>query len=175
MAVTIAFIVLGGFNSVDQLARGFGKGPIVTGLIFAGVLTLLRMAVSLPFSAYDTFVIEQKYGFNKTSPKTFVLDLIRGTLLGMILGGLIFAGIIYFFENVGVRAWFYSWLIFTVFQVTLTFLAPVLITQVRACTARLKFLYLTRSSHCCSAGLCRQAAESSFVRTYPFSRMVFVG
>ena len=127
LSVTIIFILLGGFNSVDQFARSFGHGEIISGLIFGGTLMLLRLALSVPFSAYDTFVIEQKYGFNKTTGKTFVLDLIRGTLLGMILGGALFAGVIFFFENVGPYAWQLSWVIFTLFQIVLTFLAPVLI------------------------------------------------
>jgi STE24 endopeptidase len=124
---TILFIVLGGFNWADQLARDFHLNTIVTSLVFLGILSILRFLLQLPFSIYDTFVLEAKYEFNKTTPATFVVDIIKGAILGSILGGIIFSGIVYFFENSGPLAWAYSWAAFTVFQIALAYLAPAVI------------------------------------------------
>ena len=77
LVVTITFILAGGFNRIDLMARSFGLGPIGTGLIFTGILALLMFVIDLPFSIYSTFVIEERFGFNKTTVKTFVLDLAK--------------------------------------------------------------------------------------------------
>ena len=122
-----AFILFGGFNAIDRMARGFGLGSIFTGLIFAGLLMLISQMISLPFSIYHTFVIEEKYGFNRTTVKTFILDIFKGWMLTLILGGTAFAGIVWFFERSGSFSWLYCWIAITVFQLFLTFLAPVII------------------------------------------------
>lgn len=127
LVLTVGFIVLGGFNAADHLARSAGLGLLATGLLFCAILLLLRSMVQLPFSLYETFVIEQKYGFNKTTLGTFVADLAKGTLLLALIGSPIFAGITYFFSRVGPRGWLYSWLGFTAVQLLLTFLAPAFI------------------------------------------------
>lgn len=122
---TLAFWVAGGFNWIDLWARGLGWGSIGTGLAFAGALSVLRLILQIPFSAYDTFRIEEKFGFNRTTPRTFVGDLIKGLLLSALLGGLVFAGLIWFFERAGREAWLYAWLAVTAIQLLLTFVAPV--------------------------------------------------
>jgi STE24 endopeptidase len=75
-SATILFILLGGFNRIDALARSFGFGTIITGLIFTGLLVLLSGLIGLPFSIYSTFVIEERFGFNRTTVRTFILDLL---------------------------------------------------------------------------------------------------
>ncbi len=125
--LTIAFILLGGFNLVDQLARSFNQNLIVTGLIFAGILMLASQLLSIPFSVYSTFVIEEKYGFNRTTPKTFILDILKGWVLTLILGGIIFSIILWFFDKVGSLAWVYCWLTVVIFQIVVTFFAPIII------------------------------------------------
>ena len=125
--ISIAFIIFGGFNIVDQFARGFNFGPIFTGLIFAAILLLASQILHIPFSIYETFVIEEKYGFNKTTPKTFILDILKSWLLAAFIGGLILAAILWFFEKVGPWAWLYCWIVVTIFQVILIFVAPVVI------------------------------------------------
>ncbi|MCP4650816.1 MAG: M48 family metallopeptidase [PVC group bacterium] len=125
--ITVIFIFVGGFNFIDQYVRGFGFGSIVNGLLFTGILMLLSQVVNIPFSAYQTFVIEEKFGFNKTTIKTFILDIIKGLVLGAIIGGIAFAGVLWFFEKTGSGAWLYCWLALTVFQLFLVFIAPVVI------------------------------------------------
>ena len=69
LLLLLAFWFAGGFNWLDQWARGFNFGTIETGLIFIGVLVLAKTLISLPFSLYSTFVIEERFGFNKTDAK----------------------------------------------------------------------------------------------------------
>ncbi|MFO7600000.1 MAG: M48 family metallopeptidase [Candidatus Desulfacyla sp.] len=128
--LTIAFILLGGFNGVDHFARGFHLGSIPTGLIFAGALLLISQMVSIPFSIYSTFVIEEKYGFNKTTPKTFVLDILKTWILSAVIGGVLFSGVLWFFEKAGPWAWLWCWMALTLFQICLMFVAPVVILPI---------------------------------------------
>jgi STE24 endopeptidase len=123
----LALILTGVFNLVDLFARCFGLGPILTGLIFAATLGIASAVVNLPFSIYSTFVIEEKYGFNKTTPKTFVLDILKSLLLGIIIGAPVLAAMFWFFEKAGSLAWVYCWIAVTVFQVLLMFIAPYVI------------------------------------------------
>jgi STE24 endopeptidase len=127
LLAALVFLVFGGFNAVDRFARGFDFGPLGTGLIFVGALSALRGLLQLPFSIYDTFVIEERYGFNRTTPRTFALDLLKGLALGVVLGAPIFALIQWFFESAGPNAWLWSWLGVTAFQLLVVFLAPVLL------------------------------------------------
>jgi len=128
--VTIAFILLGGFNLIDQFARGFQLSTIPTGLIFAGVLLLAAQIMAIPFSIYSTFVIEEKYGFNKTTPGTFVLDILKNWVLAAVIGGILFSAVLGFFEEAGPWAWAYCWIAVTLFQVFLLFVAPVVIMPI---------------------------------------------
>ena len=125
--LTILFILIGGFNFVDQYARGFTGSPILAGLIFAGILMLASQLLSLPFSIYSTFVIEEKYGFNRTTPKTLVLDILKSWLLTIVIGGTIFSIILWFFGKAGDLAWIYCWVVVVLIQLVLTFIAPVVI------------------------------------------------
>jgi len=127
LPISIAFILLGGFPWVDGIARSAGFGLIGTGLLFTLILMGLQMLLSLPFSYYSTFVIEERFGFNKTTKATFVLDFIKGLLLSTILLVAILSAILWFFDTAGTNAWWICWIITTAFVGILTFLAPVVI------------------------------------------------
>ena len=127
LVLTLIFLLAGGFNLVDLTARGFGLGPIPTGLLFTALLALLSGALNLPFSLYATFVLEQRYGFNTTTVATFVLDRLKAMLLAALLGGPLLAAILWLFGTLGSKAWLLSWLVITVVILVLQFLAPVLI------------------------------------------------
>jgi len=124
IALTLVFWFAGGFNSLDEIVRSWNLHPIFTGLSYIGILILAKSILSLPFSIYSTFVIEERFGFNKTTPKTFILDLIKGLLLGILLGGPLLAGILAFFQYSGSMAWLYCWIAVTVFTLFVQFIAP---------------------------------------------------
>lgn len=126
-SIILIFILAGGFNFMDKLARSFNLGPIFTGLIFAAVLMLALQLLNIPFSVYHTFVIEEKYGFNRTTAKTFVLDIFKNLILGAVIGGVIFSAILWFFAKAGNWAWIWCWLGVVGFQLFLLFIAPVVI------------------------------------------------
>jgi STE24 endopeptidase len=125
--LTVLFLLLGGFNYIDIWARSFGFGQILTGLLFTGLLGSLSFAVHLPFSLYSTFIIEERFGFNRTSLKTYILDMIKGGLLAILLGAPLLALILWFFINTGNYGWLYCWFGVVAFSIILQFLAPVLI------------------------------------------------
>lgn len=127
LALTVVFIVAGGFNYVDLAARSFGFSSIPTGLLFTGMLALLSTIAGLPFSVYSTFVIEQRFGFNTTTVATFILDGLKALLLAVVLGGPLLAAILWFFETSGSAAWLYCWIAAVAFVLVVQFLAPVVI------------------------------------------------
>ena len=126
----IAFILLGGFNVIDRFAREFGFGAILTGLIYVGILMFINHLVHLPLSVYHTFVIEEKYGFNKTTPWTFIFDLLKNWLLALIIGGVMLSLVLWFFEKTGPLAWLYCWIAITLVQLFLAYVAPVVILPI---------------------------------------------
>lgn len=126
MVILLAFILLGGFAWVVSIAEGVSSGIYIQTIIFTLILMLLSTLQSLPFSIYSTFVIEEKFGFNKTTPKTFVLDIFKNLLLGLVISVPIFLGVIWFFENVAL-AWLWAWAALVVFQMILVYISPVLI------------------------------------------------
>jgi len=125
--LTVLFILFGGFNWIDQVARSYSFDSIVTGLIFTGLLILISGAAGLPFSVYSTFVIEERFGFNKTTWTTFILDIAKSIILAILIGGPLLAFVLWFFETGGPLAWLYCWLVVVTFTIVLQFLAPVLI------------------------------------------------
>ena len=123
----ISFLLFGGFNVVDHVARSAGCGEIGTGLVFTGILIFVGQILHLPSSVYHTFVIEERYGFNKSNIKTFITDLVKTWILMAILGSFLLSGILLFFQKTGDLAWVYVWMLVTVFQLVLMYLAPVVI------------------------------------------------
>ena len=123
----LVFIVAGGFNVVDKLVRIPERGPILTGLMFAGLIVLGLKIINLPFSIYHTFVIEERYGFNKTTPRTFALDMLKSVILTAILGCIVLSGVLWFFEKAETLAWLYCWLGVSIFQIVMFFIAPYVI------------------------------------------------
>ncbi|MGV8946113.1 MAG: M48 family metallopeptidase, partial [Lutibacter sp.] len=107
--VTLLFFIFEGFAFVDHIARSFSDNTIVITLIFFGIIMFASDILSLPFSYYATFVIEEKFGFNKTSKKTFVLDKIKGWLMMIFLGGGILALITWFYQLTTNLFWLYAW------------------------------------------------------------------
>jgi len=127
LAVTIIFILIGGFNFVDDIAVSFGFGDIATGLIFAGIILFAAEILQIPFSAYSVFAIEEKFGFNRMKVKTFIADLVKGWIVGAIIGAALFSAVLWLFTNVEKYAWVYAFAAVVVFEVLITFIYPAVI------------------------------------------------
>ncbi|APY11786.1 peptidase M48 [Seonamhaeicola sp. S2-3] len=117
IVLTLGFLLLDGFEFVDNIARNYSTNPIIIALIFFGIIMIASDILTTPFSYYSTFVIEEKFGFNKTTIKTFFLDKLKGWLMMVILGGGILALIIWFYQVTGKHFWLYAWGLITVFTV----------------------------------------------------------
>ena len=119
LITTLLFFFFDGFSIVDEIARGFSNNIIIITLIFFGIIIIGSDIISIPFSLYKTFVIEEKFGFNKFTKKLFFLDKIKGLLMTIILGGSILSIITWFYEFTGNYFWIYTWLLITTFSVFL--------------------------------------------------------
>ena len=117
LIATLLFFLFNGFAFVDGIARSASNNEIVIALIFFGIIMMAGDILSTPFSYYSTFVIEEKYGFNKTTRKTFFLDKLKGWLMGAIIGGILLGAIIWFYQSTGQHFWLYAWGIITVFTI----------------------------------------------------------
>lgn len=117
LVATLLFFLLDGFAFVDGLARSVSDNEIIVALVFFGIIMIASDIISTPFSYYSTFVIEEKYGFNKTTRTTFFLDKLKGWLMGAILGGIILGAIIWFYQSTGNNFWLYAWGLVTAFTV----------------------------------------------------------
>jgi len=117
LLITLIFIYGGIYNIIDQWLIGFLENKIIIGLLFFGLLTLITDIISLPFSIYSTFVIEEKFGFNKTTYATFFFDKIKGYFLMIIIGAPVLSVILYFFETFPKEySWIYAWALITIFS-----------------------------------------------------------
>jgi STE24 endopeptidase len=122
--ITLAFWFAGGFRYLDSFLRSWNLNPILTGLAYIGILVALRSALWLPFSIYGTFVIEERFGFNKTTPRTYVTDVLKVLGLGVLLGVPVLSGTLAFFQYAGSAAWLCCWLAAMVFVLFMQFIAP---------------------------------------------------
>jgi STE24 endopeptidase len=117
ITLTLAFFFLDGFKIVDDIARSYSDNSIVVALIFFGIIMLGSDILTSPFSYYRTFVIEEKFGFNKTTKATFFLDKLKGLFMTAIIGGGILALIIWFYQITGKNFWLYAWGLVAAFSI----------------------------------------------------------
>lgn len=117
LSFAVSFILLytGAFGAIDEWLRQFFQHEIVLALAFFGLLYLASDILTIPFQIYSVFGIEEKFGFNKTTPKTFVVDKLKGYLLGIIFGGLIISLLLWLILSLGQAFWIYFWVAIAVF------------------------------------------------------------
>ncbi len=120
----LAFIFLGGFYQLYALVETLQWSPIPTGLLYAATLLLAHLILGLPANLYKTFVIEERFGFNKTTPRLFFTDLLKSLLIGALLGALTLSGLIWFFTHAGPFAWMIAWAAMSALQLFLVYAAP---------------------------------------------------
>ena len=113
----VAILCLGGFVWLDDLLRRITENPILLALLFFGIIGFISSLVMTPFELYGTFVIEEKFGFNTTTMKTFILDKLKGWLLGILIGGGILALIIWIYTTTGNYFWLIVWGVITLFMI----------------------------------------------------------
>lgn len=115
--LTIGFLWFNGFEWVDQLARNYSSQPIIVALLFFGIIMIASDVLSTPFSYYKTFIIEEEFGFNKTSKVTFIKDKIKGLVMLVVIGGGILALIVWIYHLTQESFWIYAWIVITLFTV----------------------------------------------------------
>jgi len=120
LVLTLGFFFFKGFAWVDGFARSYSQNDITVALIFFGVIMIGSDLLNTPFSYYRTFIIEEKYGFNKSSKKLFLIDKIKGWLLSVIIGGGVLAIILWFYQKTGDFFWVYTWAFIGVFTIFMT-------------------------------------------------------
>ena len=107
----LLMLFFNGFAQLDAWVHGVTQNPILAALLFFGILALVYELLTLPFSIYGTFVIEEKFGFNKTTPGLFVADKLKGLLLSAVMGGAILSALVFFYQKTGGMFWIYAWVL----------------------------------------------------------------
>jgi STE24 endopeptidase len=115
LLLILVVIHTGLFGVLDHFVRIQTNQPIFAGLLFFGIIFVIQDVINLPFSIYSTFVIEEKFEFNRTTPKTFVVDKLKGYALTIVLGSMVIVPILYFFETFGPSGWWIAWVLVTLF------------------------------------------------------------
>ncbi len=117
LLLTLGFLFFDGFEYVDTIARIYSENPIIIALLFFGIIMMASDIISTPFSYYKTFVIEERFGFNKSTKKLFIIDKIKGLVMMAIIGSGLLALIVWFYQATGTCFWLYAWGLITVFTV----------------------------------------------------------
>ncbi len=115
--LTISMFIFNGFAWLDVFLRQYIDSEIWLALAFFAVIGLASFIVSLPFSIYDTFVIEEKFGFNKITPKIFIFDTIKSILVSAIIGGGLLALIILIWQETSTWFWLLAWILISLFSI----------------------------------------------------------
>jgi STE24 endopeptidase len=155
MVLLLGFWLLGGYDWLDRVLRSAHLGVIFTGLLYLGVLYFAKWLLALPLEIYETFRIEERFGFNKTTPATFAGDQVKSLLLSAILGGALLALVLDILQHSGPLAWLYAWTAASVLLIAMVYAAPALILplfnkmtpledgelrrEIMACAQRLRF------------------------------------
>jgi STE24 endopeptidase len=117
LAMILLMLFFSGFAFVDDLVRNVARHPILVALLFFGLLMFASDLINIPFSLYDTFVIEERFGFNKTTVRTFILDKLKSWMLGIIMGGGILAVIVWFYTLTGNNFWIFAWIFISIYTI----------------------------------------------------------
>lgn len=116
-ALILLILFTGGFAWLNRLVMRITENPLLQSLYFFGILLLASSIFNLPFSYYRTFVIEERFGFNKSSRKLFFTDQIKSLLISILLGGILMSAMILFYQKTGKNFWWYAWIVLAVFSI----------------------------------------------------------
>lgn len=123
----LGWTIFGGLELLDGAWRGAGWGPLATGIAVLLSAVLLMSVLDLPFSAYRTFVIEQRFGFNRSTVGVFVVDLLKGALLLVLIGGPLAALVLWIMGAAGALWWLYVWIVWFSFSLLMMWAYPSII------------------------------------------------
>lgn len=126
-AIMILALGFGWFAVLDQWVRDRFDNQIVISLVFIASLSVISWVLNLPFQLYSIFGIEARYGFNKTTPKTFITDTIKGTVLTILLGGGLLTAILWLYQELGSNFWIYAWGVVATFSLLMFMFGTTLI------------------------------------------------
>lgn len=124
VVILLIWTLGGGIQSLNILAQQFGQNEILTGVVFFALFAIMSLLLGLPQSIYSTFVIEERFGFNKTDAKTFLIDMFKGLALGAVIGLPLLYGILWIMQALGDFWWAYAWGLLTIFQFVLIWAYP---------------------------------------------------
>ncbi|NOQ87411.1 MAG: M48 family metalloprotease [Gammaproteobacteria bacterium] len=130
VALLLIWTLGGGLQWLDQNILALDLSPIFTGIAVILVFTFISALLDLPFSIYSTFVIEEKFGFNRTTIKTFIIDMIKGSLLGLAIGVPLLYVILWLMEQTGDQWWIYTWLVICGFSIFMMWVYPTWIAPI---------------------------------------------
>jgi len=130
VALLLIWTLGGGLQWLDQTILALELSPILTGIAVILAFTFISAALDLPFSIYSTFVIEEKFGFNRTTVKTFITDMIKGSLLGMAIGVPLLYVILWLMQQTGEQWWIYTWLVISGFSLFMMWVYPTWIAPI---------------------------------------------
>jgi STE24 endopeptidase len=120
LAILLLMLYFNGFAMVDQWVRGISEQPVLMALLFFGVLAFIMDIITIPFDIYETFVIEENFGFNKTSPKLFIVDKLKSWLLAIIIGGGLLSLVVWIYTVFGSSFWLVVWGVLAALMVFIT-------------------------------------------------------
>lgn len=115
--VIITMIAAGGFAFIDSVIRDFSSHMVLISLLFFGIIGLASDLINIPFSFYDSFVIEKKFGFNTMTTRTFITDHIKSWFIAILVGVPVLGLITWFYYRTGHSFWIYAWLLIAAFSV----------------------------------------------------------
>jgi STE24 endopeptidase len=118
--ITLLMFALGGFAWLDGLVQQYVQHPVLTPIVFFAILFIGNDIIGIPFDWYDTFVIEERFGFNKVTPKIFILDKLKGYAMTIILGGGLLYLIIWIYTLTPTYFWLLAWAVVTAFSLFMT-------------------------------------------------------
>lgn len=128
--ILIGWTLLGGLDVLNSWITSLELSPTLTGTVFILAFSFINSILSLPESLYTTFVIEEKYGFNKTTLKIFFTDMIKSSILGLIIGTPLIYGILWIMDSLGEYWWAYAWAFLSIFQLLLMWIYPTFIAPI---------------------------------------------
>lgn len=120
----------GGLEFIDQFVRGFNLEPIYTGVLFILLMGFISSIIDIPMGLYNTFVLEEKFGFNRTTWKIWLVDFVKQAVLGLVIGVPLIMVILWLMSSAGEFWWLYAWAVWMGFGFFMMWAYPAFIAPI---------------------------------------------